>query len=407
MKINLNSILLFIVGFILLRPPYATPMLVPFISLLLIVAFLVSLDSVSRFFSSSSKQSKSVYITMVVMTLFIYISRFLNGWNFTSAVLKDFIYQITLINVFSYYIRKEFWIKLTILDFILSSYVIINFICMIIYPNGMFITELSNENWFLGFKNIMVRTFIPAIIISCVVSWHKKRHLSLRNYIIYLICFISVVLGKTTTGIVVHLILGAFLLYLGFFNKIKYFGVFYIFIATFALTILIVFFSLQENFSYFIEKYLNKDATFTGRIYIWEAAVAEYLKSPIIGYGYHISNEWRELLDYMDIFKKVKMPSHPHNFVLYILLQGGLVYFLFFSYLFFLITKFVSSLKNYVIVNFLTLMYLAFFIDGITESLTGALMFFPMLGVYMIIYDSIERKVRMSQKLTEKHTLLP
>lgn len=379
-----------IVGFFLLRSPYATPFLNPIHTIAIVLSFIGSFYYVHKYFSSSSVKFDFIYLFMIGMSLFLCLSRYLNGYSFV-PILKSILLQVSLINLMFYFFKRDFWRKLTILDYILTAYVSINFACMLLFPNGMYKTDLSNENWFLGFKNVMVRTFIPAIIISCIVSLHYYGRLTIKNYLVYFICLASVVIGKSSTGLVVHAILGLCIIYPSILQKIRFFNLFNVFVLGVAISIAILLFGIQENFAIYIEQYLDKDATFTGRIFIWEQSFSRIVRSPIIGYGFLTSDEWRDLLEYTKLSLRITNASHPHNYVLYLLLQGGVIYFSLYLILLFLITKFSYTIRNHFLVIFLNLMYFSYFINGLTESLTGTPLLFPMIGLYMVIVEKYSR----------------
>ena len=55
-----------------------------------------------------------------------------------------------------------------------------------------------------------------------------------------------------------------------------------------------------------------------------------------------------------------------------------------------LIWKYTKEHHNIQELNILTIMYAAFYIGGITESMTDSLFLFPMLGLYLTIKNNIE-----------------
>ena len=65
----------------------------------------------------------------------------------------------------------------------------------------------------------------------------------------------------------------------------------------------------------FIENVLSKDTTFTKRTDIWSNAIYKIQQSPWLGYGVQ-STDWN--ITYLNA-------SGPHNLLLMLLLQGGIV----------------------------------------------------------------------------------
>lgn len=68
---------------------------------------------------------------------------------------------------------------------------------------------------------------------------------------------------------------------------------------------------------WFLIDVLNKDVTFTGRTFLWDAATGVFMKSPLIGYGF-VTGEW--YLTHMS-----SSAIGPHNFVMNVMIQGGLM----------------------------------------------------------------------------------
>lgn len=68
---------------------------------------------------------------------------------------------------------------------------------------------------------------------------------------------------------------------------------------------------------FIVEDILHKDITFTYRTYLWDLALQVIGKSPLLGYGF-VGNEW------FDSHLNLGIGSGPHNFVLSILINGGI-----------------------------------------------------------------------------------
>lgn len=77
---------------------------------------------------------------------------------------------------------------------------------------------------------------------------------------------------------------------------------------------------------YLIEEVLHKDITFTYRTDMWESALSTFWESPLIGFG-QVTEEW--FLSHMSA-----QAFGPHNFLLSVLLYGGVALLLIFIYLF-------------------------------------------------------------------------
>lgn len=246
----------------------------------------------------------------------------------------------------------------------------------------MYASDIYDGNiWILGYKNQIVRTLLPAMTIVAFYSFAKFGMLGWKFNIFMLLVVLTILLiGSSTSLVVVFLMM---ILYFIRQNKRikKYSSLTLAFGIYLAISIGIVFFEVQYYFADTIEEVFSKDADFSSRIVVWSVAAEKFLFSPIIGYGFHDSGEWINILDLIYSWGSF---SHPHNFLLYSLLQGGLVYILFFIMVFLYIDRRVARNKG-TYAALLVFMYIGFFIEGLMESLTAAPLFFPMLGLFTTI----------------------
>lgn len=72
---------------------------------------------------------------------------------------------------------------------------------------------------------------------------------------------------------------------------------------------------------YIIEDLLDKDITFTYRTYLWDTAIQEIAKSPIWGYGF-VNMDWYAT------HISIQYGTGPHNMILSVLVNGGIILFL-------------------------------------------------------------------------------
>lgn len=329
---------------------------------------------------------RNIWKILVSGVLFLIISRLLNGYRYESQFTSIFLYNIALINLFTFGILDNTWAKLKGFGFLLLIYIVINFITIYIFPDGMYQNDLYTQNWFLGYKNVMIRTILPGITLIILCAIHDYGKVVFMDYFLIGIAMISIYLAESSTSLVMMVVFVLGILFWSFKRKEYNFSLFKCFIVTMCISVAFTMFSLQSFLSSILESLFEKDTTFTGRTYVWAYTLLRLMSSPFIGFGWHSADEWREVLGFYDIITTGF--SHPHNFILYMLLQGGLIYLGLFIYLCYYISKTFDKLNSYSYV--LTLMYLTFFVEGITESLTGAVLFMPFLGLYAVL--KIEKK---------------
>lgn len=342
--------------------------------------FLCSSYIVLKKRSIVEQRFKIIYVILVTSILYLIMSRLLNGYVYEHKFSSIYIYNLALVNLFTFGLVDNMWAKLKAFSFLLLIYSCINFITIILYPDGLYETEVyAGSNWFLGYKNVIIRTLLPCVTLNILCSIHDYGKPNIKDLFLMLISLYSVYLVDSSTSILIMLIfiIGIILWY---YKKQKMsLNLYKSFLVVTCVSIAFTMFSFQEYLSSLIENLFEKDTTFTGRTYVWAFTLVKLLESPFIGFGWHSADEWRDVLGFYEMGFDMGF-SHPHNFILYILLQGGILYLALFVFLCFYISKYCNQKLSYYFV--LTLMYFSFFVEGITESLTGAVLLFPLFGLY-------------------------
>jgi O-antigen ligase len=219
---------------------------------------------------------------------------------------------------------------------LLEILIYVNFISIILYPDGMsYIISTSkgmatqNLNWFLGYKNTFSSVILPAIVFAELrnidASSLRMKHgiEKCRRFLLYAVSFASVVLANSSTSIV---IVALFLLYFLFSQLFAYTAVFtmrnYIIVVA-AIFVGIVIFRMQDSFAWLIEGILQKDLTLTGRVLLWDFVMADIRERPFFGWGY----------DFEAVSIGRTAIFGAHNYILEVLHKGGLFLFAFFIFI--------------------------------------------------------------------------
>lgn len=221
---------------------------------------------------------------------------------------------------------------------IIRVLVYINFLTIILYPNGMYTTTLSTGwesemNWFLGLRNGQTPWLICAFFLewSNYIEFKRKKGVRLF-FILTIIALLGTVVGinaaqikyafnQSTAGGTLFgmaVCIGLWLIP----NKIMTSGIINlksVYITNFTIFILVVIVRIQEVFSYFIEIILKKDLTLTNRTMIWDNALSYLNKRWIIGSGY------KGNIDMANILGAKGAISTTHNSFLDILFFGGIL----------------------------------------------------------------------------------
>ncbi|AEV69361.1 O-antigen ligase family protein [Acetivibrio clariflavus] len=262
----------------------------------------------------------------------------------------------------------------------------INLATVIMFPNGLFQTNVYSRNWFLGYQNTLIRTILPGVCLSFIYSYKLHNKISLRTFLLLVAAFVTVIKVNSSTSIVGLTVFISLFLIVSKVNRKKvyhFINLFSGFIIVIAANILIV--VIQSNaklISYVVENILQKDLTFTGRNIIWANSIELFLRHPIIGNGYLSEKDYQQFFDYV-------LATHPHNFILYQLTMGGILLFIIFCAIIVLSSY---NLKNSSTIysKIVLCTIISFMVMGISESLVSTRLWWPMF-VLAINIDKIDK----------------
>lgn len=206
--------------------------------------------------------------------------------------------------------------------------ILVNLVTIIVYPEGLYNFEKANAHYFLGSRNVMMRTIFPGVCFSMLRSKLETDKLGIRAVFITIAAGLSLVLVWSATALFAYMLFCLFLFLFWKKGTPGWFTVKGCYIFAIVIFVAIVILRLQELFSFIIEGLMQKDTTFTGRTILWDSAMRYIARSPIWGYG----------LEYLETIgpKLYKFTSYDssHNLILDVLYQNGVVGFALLSALF-------------------------------------------------------------------------
>ena len=229
-------------------------------------------------------------IDKIYILVAIYLIIFLGATILNHGVIKEALsisisifFPIYLAN---YFIRKDAKSFFKGLNLLLEIFIYINFLTIILFPNGLYQGTINKVNYFLGYDNGHINYFLLGMAVSGIHAYltHGKI-ISFRSIIMYIICLLSVLIRWTATG-VGGLILFPIVLGICYLLKGKWVNVYSLLATAFLVTIGIVIFQIQNLFSFIIVDILKKDITFTGRTTIWARSIENIVNSHFLGKGY-------------------------------------------------------------------------------------------------------------------------
>lgn len=288
----------------------------------------------------NEKKISKIILILVVYCLICILSTFINDVNNLKSVTFYLIKLFSLCLIFDYAIKYDTKKFLKISYILFEIMVLINFITMLLYPNGMWISPITGywQNWFLGYDNNHITIFLPTLILAYLYDKIYNKKLTINFLFILLIINLSVFMSWSATSVVAIVLFDIYLIFNKKIRKILK-NIYVLFCFYIGLFFSIVILKVQNLFTFLIVDILKKDLTFSGRIYIWDYIKKFIMKKPILGYGiqdsytrYNITSMWKSY--------------HAHNFILEILYRGGILLLICVFYIFYLVFKALHDSKN-------------------------------------------------------------
>lgn len=149
---------------------------------------------------------------------------------------------------------------------------------------GGVLIHLGTPYYVYGLRTRFTDSLIPLIVISMLISWIKKKEVfSFLSVFTIIVTGFQLVYEWVATGIFV-LVLIVTLVLLG---KLWQFRLYpkTTFLGGIIALIAIIFFRIQNAFSFIIVDLLHKSLDFNGRITIWDSAIEIIKLNPILGVG--------------------------------------------------------------------------------------------------------------------------
>lgn len=353
LKKDINARLLY---FLLLIPFFQVPYLYvtyPIFDKIYMAYLIISVIIISLMVLIKKKYSRIInYVVMLMLILFI--SSIYNGISLNSCFgLSLKVIGLSLLCDYGTKTDKNNFFAA--FEFFLTLLLIINFITIIKYPTGMYMNSTGYiENWFLGYKNTHILYIIPCLLVSLLKSYCYDNKLHLRNYILFVLSFISTMLVNNSTGLIGLVIISPVLFLKKVTNYTKIFNIYNFILAHIILFVSIIILHAQNLFSFLIVDILHKDLTFTGRVFIWEKAIRLINKKTLLGYG-NVSFEYNKYI------------YSTHNMILGILHKIGIIGLIMFCILFFVVVKKIYKERNNKICQMISFTLFAYLIMMLTE----------------------------------------
>lgn len=320
----------------------------------------------------------------------IYLTIFLSAavhHVFNNAML-NYIGGFLMCLIFDYWLRKKYDAFLRILTWILMALILLNFITVIMFPQGMYETALYKANWILGYKNSHFGYVMAAMASVTIQAYRKKRRLTFFDNAFLILSCVGLYLVDSVMAFVACSLYTIMAILLINFSDLKlvrrildFLSVRRILAVTLVIWFVMVFFQSSSFFKENIVHLMNaigRDSSISGRIPIWTAAIKYIKHSPIIGYGIIDSNEFVRASGILG-------GTHAHNYILNILIMGGIVCLAEHIYLYFKTIKHILKHKGF-ISYVLTFIIGLYFFTGITNVNFYTILFNP---IFVLTYYAV------------------
>ncbi len=248
-------------------------------------------------------------------------------------------------------------IKGLMLDY--EFFLYLNFITVVLYNSTK---GYSGSCYMLGYYNTMLLFTYPAICIAAIYMKLSKKYI--RASILILISMLTIILsrGSTPLGSLICSVGVFVILYLLRNTKINIpFWLISLLLLLFNIFIVFVFEGGKyELIDFIIEKVLNRNTTFSGRLTIWESALNMIKNRWLIGYGHSTAVP--------DVIGSSTTVIHAHNTLLTIAVNSGVIGLILFFILHYVLIKKIDKTNNS-IVKFVAISLLAgIFLSYTTDS---------------------------------------
>lgn len=202
---------------------------------------------------------------------------------------------------------------------------VLNFLFIVFPPLGNLIT--NDEYFFIGHRQSVPMVWALSMLLCTLKFEHsgiKRGREFLKTFILVVIASFNIINASVSTGIVVISVFLIMFVIMVVFDKvdtINNVAMYVVYIVGLVINYLIIRLNFQNNFAFFLSRYLGETTSLNGRTVIFNAFFKAFDNSKIIGYGYNgiqVRTGWGGAWDSLD---------YAHNTILQELSNGGIIGF--------------------------------------------------------------------------------
>lgn len=320
LKIKSTSLFMILYCIVMFVPDYFSNVGVKLLSnLIMIVAALFLL-------CHRYKPNKYIVLTSIYM-LYLIIITYINRTNAADIHLvisycKMFFFLCVVDHMLKYKQKNV----MSIMFYILLFFVALDFLSIIFFPNGLYTTSLTwNEwstsyeaQWVYGNKNNRIYWYIMLIMLAWERHVLNKKS---KNWptIISILTIITMLLVKSSTATIVSIIVGMGVFVSLYKKKEISFNInAYLLVGICTMVTFLILAGSTSFLKVIVEGIFHKDMTFSSRTQVWQQAILLIIQKPLFGWGVIDSETATHLFGSLTYV-------NAHNQLLNCLWQGGIV----------------------------------------------------------------------------------
>ncbi len=320
-----------------------------------------------------------VFLFFILLLVFTIIS----GNDLKGAVFV-FFEVASLIMIVDYY-RDNMKMVVIACTVAFSFCIYYNFYYLITNPTWIVVADKDNAGYPLGGNyNQFGCRMLCAMVSNIICLKFSKRWL--LNFIpLVLVCVVSLGIVASMTSL--SCILLFLIIYMIPSRVIKKIAIITIISITLLFQFTIVFngngIENNKTARYIVEDVLGKDITFTMRTEKWDTGMKAFFQSPVIGHG-QVGTEWYQA-------NMVVRGIGPHNFLVNLLINGGLVLMAVFIFLCYIVLRKIPRPTDSTMRNLLLSIAILF-----TMMLMEVYAYFFVLYLFILVYyyDNIKKSFK-------------
>lgn len=167
---------------------------------------------------------------------------------------------------------------------VLSFLTLINFITIIVNPNGYHTIE--KLVFFLGNRNQLAPFYILTIVVIKLRNiYFPNKYGKMQIGLVLSICTFMIFHAGSGSNIIAWIPLIFYFIVPFILKKSRIFNIKSYLALYIILFYSVIVYNIQERYADLLYRFLGKDVTFSGRIQLWDIGIEMIKNSPLIGYG--------------------------------------------------------------------------------------------------------------------------